>query len=215
MKLLHLDDHVLFSEGLSAVLQQRADNLQVLSANEAEQAFSLLEQHTDIDVILVDLSMPGLDGLAFLNGMEQRDIYIPVAVLSATDDLWKIKKALQAGASGFIPKTYSSEAILNILEHIVAGDIMLPEDIQQALQEIPDKEPKQEQHRILSAYQLGQRQMDVLKLMQQGYGNEEIATVLHLSKNTIKTHARTLFSAFQVSNRLECVRYAERIGLLQ
>lgn len=215
MKLLHLDDHVLFSEGLSAVLKQRNEQLTVLSAHTVEEAFTLLGEHSDIDVILIDLSMPGLDGYAFLHGLEERDVYTPVAVLSATDDLWKISKALKTGASGFIPKTYSSEAILSILHSIVAGDIVVPEEIQQALQDMPDKEPEQEQQRILSSYQLGQRQLDVLALMQQGYGNEEIASVLNLSKNTIKTHARTLFSAFQVSNRIECVRYAERIGLLQ
>lgn len=197
------------------MLKQRENSLTILSSNTAEQAFKLVEQHSDIDVILVDLCMPGLDGFAFLDGMKQRESYIPVAVLSATDDLWKIKKALSSGASGFIPKTYGSEAILGILQSIVAGDIVVPEKIQQALQELPDKEPLQDQHKILAAYQIGQRQLDVLQLMQEGYANEEIASILNLSINTIKTHARTLFSAFQVANRLECVRYAERIGLLE
>lgn len=215
MKLLHLDDHILFSEGLSAVLQQRASNLTVLSAHTAEQAFLLLQQHSDIDVILIDLSMPGLDGLAFLDGMDQRNLFIPVAVLSATDDLWEISKALKSGASGFIPKTYTSEAILNILDSIIAGDVVVPAEIQIALQKLPSREPEQNQQRILSAYKLGQRQLDVLKLIQQGYNNDEVAAVLNLSKNTIKTHIRTLFSAFQVGNRIECIRYAERIGLIK
>ena len=76
-----------------------------------------------------------------------------------------------------------------------------------------EKKPKNNQYKILTAYKLGQRQFDVLKLMREGYSNEEIAVVLNLSKNTIKTHVKTLFTSFQVNNRLECVRYAERIEL--
>lgn len=213
MKLLHLDDHVLFSEGLSAVFKQQNKNLTVLSVYTVEDAFKKLTENDDIDVIIIDLYLPGLDGYAFLQGLEERHIFIPAVILSATVDLWKIRKALKAGASGFIPKTYSINPIISILERIMAGEIVIPEDIQRSLCDMPSLEPTQEKQRILTAHQLGQRQLDVLKLMQQGYANEEIASVLNLSVNTIKTHARTLFKSFQVANRLECVRYAERLGL--
>jgi len=204
----------LFAEGLSALMTQHSDQLTMVSATSADQALNILDENQEIDLILIDLKMPGLDGLAFIESLNQRDLFIPFIVLSASEDLFHIRRALNEGASGFIPKTYSAQQILEVIDDVMAGNIYVPQDIEESIATLPEQEPQQDQHKIMSSYKLGQRQMDVLKLMQQGYSNDEIAQVLNLSKNTIKTHARTLFTSFQVSNRLECVRYAERIGLL-
>lgn len=215
LKILHIDDHTLFAEGLSALMTQHSDELCMVSATSADQALKILDDNQEIDLILIDLKMPGLDGLAFIESLNQRDLFIPFIVLSASEDLFHIRRALNEGASGFIPKTYTAQQILEVISDVMAGNIYVPQNIEESIATLPEQEPQQDQHKIMSNYKLGQRQMDVLKLMQQGYSNDEIAQVLNLSKNTIKTHARTLFTSFQVSNRLECVRYAERIGLLE
>lgn len=214
MKILHLDDHTLFAEGFSAVLSQHDESISVFSATTSEVAFAALDQQPDMDLILIDLNMPDIDGLAFIQNLNQKSLFIPFIVLSASEDLWHIRHALRDGAGGFIPKTYSVEQIVSVIEQVLQGKVVVPEHIAKSIASLPEKEPLQDHHRILSAYKLGQRQLDVLKLMQQGHSNDDIADLLNLSKNTIKTHARTLFTAFQVSNRLECVRYAERIGLI-
>jgi DNA-binding NarL/FixJ family response regulator len=193
------------------VASLHSDDLSIIGVTSAEGAWQVLEQESKIELILIDLNMPGLNGLDFIEGLCERDFYIPFIVLSASNDLFQIRSALKNGASGFIPKTYSIVQIAQVIEQVMAGDIVVPEDIEQAIACLPEHEPSHNHYKIMTNYQLGQRQMDVLKLMQGGHSNDEIAEQLNLSKNTIKTHVKTLFSAFQVSNRLECVRYAERI----
>lgn len=213
MKILHLDDHVLFAEGLKAILSSQ-HGYQVSCANTIEQALTALEQQTDFELILVDLSMPGLDGMAFIESLLERNVFIPFVVLSGSEDLWEIRKAMEKGAAGFIPKAHSSQEIVAIIQDVMAGSIYLPAVIEEGLASLPDHEPECELQKLMANYRLGKRQMDVLKLMQQGYSTDEIAQVLNLSRNTIKTHTKTLFTSFNVNNRLECVRYAERAGLL-
>ena len=213
MKILHLDDHQLFNEGLNAVFSQYSTEFDVMSATNPEQALGIIKENEDIDLILVDLIMPGLNGLNFIESLSGRNLFIPFVILSASEDIWDIRDAMKSGAAGFIPKTYSFQKIIEIIGQVVLGDVYVPDDILTAMENLPERKPLNDQHQILSAYKLGQRQFDILKLMRQGYSNDEIAVVLNLSINTIKTHVKTLFSSFQVKNRLECVRYAERINL--
>ncbi|UTW48157.1 response regulator transcription factor [Bacterioplanoides sp. SCSIO 12839] len=213
MKVLHLDDHVLFTEGLKAVLSHQY-GYDVHCANNMEQALGALTDETDFELILVDLTMPGLDGMAFIESLLERNVFIPFVVLSASEDLWAIRKAMEKGAAAFIPKAHSSQEIVSILQDVMAGNMYLPKTIEEGLASLPENEPGCDVHKLMASYRLGKRQMDVLKLMQQGYSTDDIAQVLNLSRNTIKTHTKTLFTSFNVNNRLECVRYAERTGLL-
>lgn len=214
MHILHLDDHYIFTQGLSAVFQSQRPDIDIVSAMDAKTALSILDESNSFDLILVDLNLPDLDGLAFIQAVEQRNLFIPIVVLSASEDMWQIKQALDVGASGFIPKSHSFENILSAIHSVLDGELYIPEDIQKHIRKLPEKIPNDSQFKALSAYRLRQRQLDVLKLMQQGYSNEDIAQVLHLSRNTIRSHARIIFSAFGVGNRMECIRFAERVGIL-
>lgn len=214
MKILHLDDHTMFAEGLNIVISLHSTDLSVVGANSVEGALQVLEQQPNIELILIDLNIPGLNGLDFIESLCEKNVYIPFIVLSASSDLFQIRSALNNGASGFIPKTYSITQILQVIEQVVAGDIVVPKDIEQGIACLPEHEPSQVHYKTMTNYKLGQRQIDVLKWLQKGLSNDEIARELNLSKNTIKTHIKTLFSAFQVNNRIECVRYAERIELI-
>lgn len=212
MKILHLDDHNLFTEGLSAVLATHG--IEITSVSSTKSAIDLLEKQQDFDLIITDLALPGLDGFAFIQSIEERELLLPVAVLSATEDIWNIKKALAAGVIGFIPKTYTTTEIVSAINLIISGEIYLPEKIQQSLVHLPDDEPLDLTMKKLSAYKISTRQLDVVRLMQKGHSNEEISTILFISKNTVKTHIKHLFFAFSVNNRMECVRYAESINLI-
>lgn len=213
MKILHLDDHQLFTEGFRAVLMQQSQSLQIISATNVKQAIALLVENPDLDLILIDLNLPSFDGFYFIKELVSLNIYTPFLILSASENLWDIKKALNLGASGYLSKSLAAKEILAVIAAVMEGQVYVPEELQLALERLPEKEPEHDQYKILVSYQLGQRQLDVLRLLKKGHSNEDIANTLNLSRNTIKTHIKTLFTAFQVSNRTECVRYAEQVGL--
>ena len=214
MNILHLDDHQLFAEGLRAVLQQPSVGHRVVSAYDVESALGALDEHGDIDLVLTDLQMPGLDGQAFIQALFQRGLMIPVLVMSAVEDLWAIRRALDAGAMGFVPKALETQDIVSIIQRALEGEPYLPAGMVDKLQAMPSDAPENGIERVAKRYQITPRQLDVLRLMRDGCSNREIAQVLSISEHTVKSHGQVLFQAFEVSNRLECVRYAERAGLL-
>ncbi len=209
MKIVHIDDHALFVEGLKAILGH-----DIHTASNAEEGLLLAEQHPDADLILVDLGLPGMDGQALLKALFARGVVAPVAIMSAAEDNWKIKRCLDEGAMGFIPKALPVQHIKLAIERIMAGHFFLPDDLKTRLDQLPDIEPEEETARIAASHHITRRQLDVLRLMQQGYGNQEIANILFLSEHTVKSHVKALLRNFHAANRVECVRCAERAGLL-
>jgi DNA-binding NarL/FixJ family response regulator len=133
MKILHLDDHMLFAEGLRAVLSQHAKEIEIISAHDSEQGLMLIEQNHDIDLIFIDLNMPGINGLDFIENLNERELFIPFVVLSASEDILDIREALKSGAAGFIPKTYSCQKILEIIEKVMLGEVYVPANILAAM----------------------------------------------------------------------------------
>ncbi|MFT6113233.1 MAG: DNA-binding NarL/FixJ family response regulator [Glaciecola sp.] len=129
MKILHLDDHQLFNEGLDAVFSQSSTKFQIISATNTEQALDALRKNSDVELILIDLNMPDLNGLAFIDSINERNIYIPHIVLSASEEILDIRQALQSGASGFIPKAYNCQGILEIIEQVMLGGAYVPDNI--------------------------------------------------------------------------------------
>lgn len=212
IKILHLDDHTLFAEGLASLLT--AHGIKTYSAYSANQAIVLAEQHQDLDIVITDLALPGLDGLSFIQSLEQRDLMLPIAVLSASNDIWEIKAAIDSGAAGFIPKTFSTQQILNAIKEILNGKLYLPPLLQESIAQLPNKEPNNSTEKKIAALKLSQRQLDVLHLMQKGCSNDEIAIILFISKNTVKTHIKNLFATFKASNRIECIRCAENAKII-
>lgn len=199
--------------GVKAVLAQQLDEFHVTLAHSVSEALGIIEKTPDFDLLLVDLNMPGLDGLSFIDSLDERDIFLPFMVLSASEDIRLIKMALKKGALGFIPKSYGVKDILKIIRNSASCDVYIPENIQKALEYVTDHDTLGVA-KICDEYRLGQRQIDVLGLMQKGYSNGEIAQTLNISINTVKTHIKTLYTSFMVKSRIECLVYAERIGLL-
>ncbi len=213
MKILHVDDHEIFAQGLAMALEAHLPEAHVLYGLDAAQALHLLEANVDIDLAIVDLNMPGIDGRALIDALGERDMALPVVVMSAVEDPWLIRDCLRAGAMGFVPKVFGKDEIIAALERVLAGEVYLPHRLAERLQQLPDEEPPEAQ-RVAKGLGLGKRQLDVLALMRQGYGNREIADILCISEHTVKSHARVLFQTLGVNNRLECVREAERTGLI-
>lgn len=206
MKILVIDDHMLFLEGIQHILKKLSITTEVLLANDTSTAFDAIEKNPDIDLILFDLNMPGSNGHDFLKSMNDQRILIPAAVISATENPAGIANALNNGALGFIPKSLDSKNMLTAIQSILQGNIHVPESM------VTDIESVRSNHS--HARHISPRQMDVLRLMAKGSSNHDIAVGLEISESTVKSHVSTLFHVLDVKNRTECVKEAYRLELL-
>ena len=212
MKILIADDHELFREGLRHVLGQLEDNVQVVEAGDFSQAFVLAESHPDIDIVLLDLNMPGAnwdEGLPRLRSTLPPDV--PVVVLSAADDRRSVLQAVEMGAAGYIPKTSSSRVMLSALKLVLSGGVYLPPAL------IERSTPRGEGLNPAVVEQamsiLTPRQREVLGLLGEGKSNKEIARILELAEGTVKLHVTAILKALNVNNRTRAVVAAAQMGL--
>jgi DNA-binding NarL/FixJ family response regulator len=216
MRVLITDDHQLFIDGMRHILQELDVNVVVSESSSAEQAIEILESGQRFDLVLIDLSMPGMDGLSILQRMDERKLCLPLVVISGEEDSHKIKQALDAGALGFIPKSHSSQQMLEALRAILQGEIYLPQTIQKKIDRIDSRRvlSKSQGDSASKAYGITQRQLDVLTLIAKGYSNKQIALSLCLTEHTVKSHLNALFKLLDAKNRTECVRNASQRGIV-
>ena len=191
LKLLVVDDHALVREGLMQTLNQLADQVTCAGAQDADDALRRL-QTEDYDLVLLDLMLPGINGMAFLGVLRKRFPSLPVVILSALDDPDTVARAMRQGASGFVPKYSSSEDLLDALRQVLSGEIFLPPQLQ---------EPHGSSRSLGERYGITAGQMRVLELLGQGKTNREIADLLGLTEGTVKIHVSAIFKALKVSNR--------------
>ena len=212
MQVLITDDHQLFLDGVRHILKKLDSNVEVTESTSAEHTIEILESGIAFDLILIDLSMPGMDGLSILQRMHERKVWLPLVVVSAEEDAYKIKSALDSGALGFVPKTHSSQQMLSALQVILNGEIYIPENIEKQINILEARRPlvKTQNNVSLKSSGITKRQYDVLQLMAKGYSNKQIATSLFLTEHTVKSHISALFTAMNACNRTECVQNAQQ-----
>lgn len=204
MKVLIVDDHTLFREGLCYVLSELNEQISILEASGYEQAIQSVAANPNFDLVLLDLNMPGKDGFTVLNIFEKTYPAMPVVILSASKKHSDIQRALDAGAMGFIPKDTTSTVMLSALRLILSGGIYVPPDMAQQFglnkgdSNVPDLTP---------------RQLQVLAKMVQGHSNKVIASQLNLAEATIKMHITSIMRTLGVSNRTQAVMLSEKLGL--
>lgn len=207
MRILIIDDHQLFIDGIHHIVERLDKEVEVIDANRAETAIEILESGQAFDLVLIDLSMPGMDGMSILQRMHERKTWLPLVVISAEEDARRIRAVLDAGALGFIPKSHNSQQMLSALHSVLEGDIYIPADIEKKINML-------ESRRSSVDHLITKRQYEVLELLAKGYSNKQIAASLFLTEHTVKAHIAALFSALQASNRTECVQIASRRGVL-
>lgn len=206
LKLLIVDDHALFREGLCHVLRELDEQATILEAPDYERALQHAAANPELDLVLLDLNMPGKDGFTALDSFATRYPTLPVVILSASSLRSDIQRALDAGAMGYIPKDTTSAIMLGALRLILAGGIYIPPNLAQA-----DTPAALGRPRNRSA--LTPRQLDVLALLVQGISNKDIATRLGLSEGTVKMHVTSIFRELGVSNRTQATLAAQNAGL--
>ena len=205
LKFLVVEDHALVREGLVRLLKQIDDEVVVVEAADGEAALIALASAKDFDLVLTDLAMPNTDGFSTLDIVRERHPDLPVAVISAYDDQPTITRVLNHGASGFIPKAYSGEALLDAVRTILAGNIFTPGP--SAAAKIDDVRPLAPSGGSVTPAEIGltDRQAQVLALMIRGLANRDIAKQLDLSEGTVKIHATAIFKALGVNSRAQAM----------
>ena len=213
LKLLVVEDHALVREGLVRLLAQVEDGCQVSEAADIETALTVLDGGGEFDLVLLDLALPGIDGFAGLDILRRRYPAMPVAVVSAFDDVPTITRVMNLGASGFIPKAYSGEALLNAVREVLDGNIVRP-TIQQGARLDDEKMLPPSKISVKPAeVGLTDRQAQVLALMVRGLSNRDIAEQLELSEGTVKIHATAVFKALGVGSRTQALVAVARYGI--
>jgi DNA-binding NarL/FixJ family response regulator len=213
MKILVVDDHVLIREALRSVLQELRPDAVVIEASSCLEAAGLALAHSgELELILLDLSLPDGDGFELLAKM--RSLYPSVAavVLSATKDRETVVKSLDLGALGFIPKSATRAVMTSALNLVFAGGIYLPPEILQRVQDEPSTTTAPIKTTSPSDAGLTGRQVDVLALMMQGKSNKMICRELDLAEATVKNHVTAVLKALKVTNRTEAVVAVAALG---
>ena len=205
LKILVVEDHALVREGLVRLLGQIEPGAQVLDSADFESALNTLENEGEVDLVLLDLALPGIDGFAGLDILRRRYPAMPVAVVSAFDDTPTITRVMNLGASGFIPKAFSGEALLSAVRDVLAGNIFRPSGQQSS--QLDDMTPVPPSKIGVRPDEVGltDRQGQVLGLMVRGMSNRDIAEQLGLSEGTVKIHATAVFMAFGVNSGTQAV----------
>ena len=211
MKILVCDDHALFREGVLMALREMADDVELLEACDGGAALDLARDHADLDLVLLDLRMPGIDGW---NGLAQmRDAFptLPVVILSASEDPLDARRAIDQGASGFIPKSTRGPILRAALRLVLSGGVYLsPHVLESAPAAIRPGRPDATPSAIDT---LTPKQLEVLRLMARGLTNAEIGDVLGVALGTVKSHVGAIFQALDVSNRTEAALVMRHLRL--
>ncbi|MCR5858366.1 response regulator transcription factor [Mesorhizobium sp. J428] len=201
------DDHPLFRGALKQALAGIGGDPEILEAGDFETARAIVAANDDLDLILLDLAMPGVSGLSGLVALRGIQAGVPVVIVSAHDDPETIRRALSLGASGFISKSSSMEHIRTAISTVLAGGIWSPEDIDLGVEADPEISDL-----IQRLQSLTPQQSRVLSMLAEGLLNKQIAYELGVSEATIKAHVSAVLQKLGVDSRTQAVIQLSKIG---
>ena len=196
------DDHPLMRDALASAIGSAVSGAQFVEAGTLETTLALVAQTPAPDLLLMDLHMPGADGLSGVQAIRTRSPHVPVAVVSADDDPVAVRALLALGVAGFIPKTESPAVIASAVRLILAGGVYVPPRLMDR--------GSSDSRAAEAPSGLTGRQMDVVRLLARGLSNKAIARELNVSEGTVKVHLLAVFRALDVRNRTSAVLAAQR-----
>jgi len=213
LRILLVDDHVLFRKGVAALLASRPE-IQVVG--EASDGFEAIEvaRGTFPDVILMDIGMPNCNGLEATRRIKREMPHIQIVMLTVSDDDQHLFEAIKSGAQGYLLKDLEPNQLYKMIESISRGEAPLSGAIAaKILKEFtqPNQDSVQESEIIDS---LTEREINILELVVEGMTNKEIASNLVISENTVKIHLRNILEKLHLQNRIQAAVYAVRQGLV-
>jgi DNA-binding NarL/FixJ family response regulator len=206
-RLVIADDHPLFRGALRGAVSNVVGSATIEEAGSFDELTRLLEHDSDVDLILLDLTMPGISGFSGLIYLRAQYPGIPVVIVSASDDTETIRRSLDFGASGFIPKRFGADTLRDAFAKILAGDVWIPADVD--LSAATDPETARLRDRLMT---LTPQQVRVLMMLSEGLLNKQIAYELGVSEATIKAHVSAILQKLGVESRTQAVIVASRIA---
>jgi DNA-binding NarL/FixJ family response regulator len=210
MNILVVDDHPLYRSGVVYTLQNTGLDVEVIECSSLDAAFQRLDTGLQVDLMILDLQMPGYQGLDSVRSVRSRRPEIPVLVLSGNEDPAAVRECIDLGAFGFVPKSAPSDQFNAALSLVLSGGVYLPPTSLSI--GAPATRAQQDAWSRLGAH-LTERQRQVLMGIVQGKPNKVIARDLGLSDTTVKSHVAHILDALVVSNRTEAVYALARAGL--
>jgi len=211
MRLLLIDDHKMFIDGLAVNLQSIPEVDSVTIKNSAESALKHLEQGHIFHLIMLDLNMPDINGFQFMDTLEDRGFYFPIAILSGSENPSDFVKLRDYGICGYISKSSSIEEFNTALSDISKGHRVIPKEFALYFDKNYqlDTQKKSDDTPILP-----RRKMEILKYLSDGMTNRDIAEKLFVAKSTVDDHVKEIYRRLEVSNRAECVNKSKSLGIL-
>lgn len=216
MKILVVDDHPLIRTALRYALAELQDEVELFDAADCARALQIAQENDDLDIILLDLELPDVQGFEALARVREHCPATPVVVISGSEQHDVVVAALDAGAMGFIPKSSSNQVMLSALRLVLSGGVYVPPQALSAQGDglRPRLNPARDGQPLRPAdIGLTERQAEVLALMVQGMPNKIICRELHLAEGTVKIHVTAILKALNVANRTQAVIEAGRLGL--
>jgi DNA-binding NarL/FixJ family response regulator len=214
IRIVVADDHPIFRDGLCKLLALEEDFEVVAQASDGRQVLEVLQQY-EPDVLLLDLKMPGLDGLATLQRLQAAKNKTRVIVLTASDDKNEFVQAMKLGTSGIVLKQTATELLIKSIRKVHAGEIWLDSHTTAAVirtfvaaEDNPPTPQMAQPSRERERSPLSQREREIVALVAQGFKNKEMAEKMFISEQTVKNHLHNIFDKLGVSDRLELALYA-------
>jgi DNA-binding NarL/FixJ family response regulator len=201
IRILSVDDHPVFSAGLRAILSTEEDMHLVAQASNAAEAIAAFRLHLP-DITLMDLFLPGANGTDALVSIRREFPQARVIMLTTFDKEAEVNRALRAGAAGYVLKSMAREGLLNVIRSVYAGQRHVQPEVAARLAEYVGEED------------LTSRELEVLRLVRDGYRNKQIADQLSISENTVNFHIKNLMMKLGANDRTHAVTIAQRRGFL-
>ena len=201
------DDHPLFRDALRQAVASVVASAKIDEAGSFEELTALLDLDSDVDLVLLDLTMPGISGFSGLIYLRAQFPAIPVVIVSASDDGGTIRQSLDFGASGFIPKRFGVDTLRDAITKVLGGDVWVPADTD--LSSATDPELMRLRDRLVT---LTPQQVRVLMMLSEGLLNKQIAYELGVSEATIKAHVSAILQKLGVESRTQAVIAAAKIS---
>lgn len=208
-KFLIADDHPLFREALQGALANHYSDLQLREAEDLDSTLVALQEDDDLDLLLLDLHMPGSGDLYGLIRIREDYPLVPIAIISGTEEPAVVAKCIGFGALGFIPKSLPSLEIAAAIDVILQGDTWVPAEVRGRLAELTNEE----QELGKKVADLTPQQYRVLLLLHEGLLNKQIAYQLNITEATVKAHITAIFKKLGVYSRTQAVLLVERLQL--